>query len=151
VDAWFWIWLVAAVVLSVAEIFTAGFFMLPFGLGAAVAAVLAYFEIALLWQWVAFVGFSSLLLLVLRQFAERITHEAPQKVAGDRLIGKTGVVLQAIDGRAGAGMVRIEREEWRAEAPGSPPLGEGSAVRVVAVEGSHLVVEPCEHPCPEGE
>jgi len=151
VDPWFWIWLVAAVVLSVAEIFTAGLFMLPFGIGAAIAAILAYLEIDLLWQWAAFLGVSVVLLFVLRRFAERITHEPPQKVAGDRLIGKTGTVLESIDGRAGHGMVRVEREQWRAEAPGSPPIARGSAVRVVSVVGTHLVVEPCEHPCPEGE
>ena len=31
---WFWFWVVLAAVLIVLEIFTAGFFMLPFGLPA---------------------------------------------------------------------------------------------------------------------
>ncbi len=59
-ETWFWVWLVAAVVLSVAEIFTAGFFMLPFGIGAAVAAALAYFGLSVAWQWAAFIGVSAL-------------------------------------------------------------------------------------------
>ena len=93
-ETWFWVWLVAAVVLSMAEIFTAGFFMLPFGIGAAVAAALAYFELSLAWQWIAFIGVSTLSFLVLRRFSDRMTHEPPQKVAGDRLIGKNGTVTE---------------------------------------------------------
>jgi membrane protein implicated in regulation of membrane protease activity len=142
VELWFWVWLVAAVLLSVAEMFTAGFFMLPFGIGAAVAAVLAYFEIALVWQWVAFVGLSSLLLFTLRRFSDRMTHEAPMKVAGDRLIGRIGVTTEDIDPGSGTGRVRVDREEWRADASGDISIPMGASISVVAVEGAHLVVEP---------
>ena len=139
----FWVWVVLAVVFSVAEIFTAGFFMLPFGIGAACAAALEFFwpgTIAL--QWIAFVGISSLLLVGLRRFANQVTHEPPIKVAGDRLIGKRGVVIEALEEHDGPGRVRVEREEWRADAPGHPALSVGTAIEVVAVVGTHLVVEP---------
>lgn len=141
-ELWFWVWLVSAVVLSVAEMFTAGFFMLPFGIGAAIAAVLAYFEVALVWQWVAFVGLSSLLLFTLRRFSDRMTHEAPMKVAGDRLIGRIGVTTEDIDPSSGTGRVRVDREEWRADASGDISIPMGSSISVIAVEGAHLVVEP---------
>jgi membrane protein implicated in regulation of membrane protease activity len=140
-DYWFWIWLVAAVLLSVAEIFTAGFFMLPFGIGAAIAAVLAYFGAALVWQWVAFVGISALLLPTLRKFSDRMTHESPMKVAGDRLIGRTGLVIEDIDTTSGSGRVRVDREEWRADPADDVSIAEGTTIVVVAVEGAHLVVE----------
>jgi len=58
-DGWFWVWFVLAAVLSVAELFTAGFFLLPFGIGAGVAALLNLFGVSLAWQWVAFLGTSS--------------------------------------------------------------------------------------------
>jgi membrane protein implicated in regulation of membrane protease activity len=135
-------WLVAAVVLSVAEIFTAGFFMLPFGIGAAIAAVLAYFNVALTWQWVAFVGLSSLLLFTLRRFSDRMTHEPPQKVAGDRLIGRAGIVIETIDSHTGTGRVRVDREEWRADASIDAAIPEGTPITVVSVVGAHLMVEP---------
>lgn len=143
VNIWFWVWLMLAVFLSVAEIFTAGFFLLPFGIGAAVAALLEYvWPGSLTWQWASFVGLSSLLLVVLRRFADRVTHEPPQKVAGDRLLGRTGVVLTPLDPMGSRGMVRVDREEWRADHRGSEVLPEGTRIKVIAVEGTHLIVEP---------
>lgn len=142
-NIWFWVWVALAVILSVAEIFTAGFFMLPFGVGAAAAALLEFiFPGSIAWQWAAFVGLSVLLLVVMRRFAEHVTHEPPQKVAGDRLLGRPGIVIEPLEEHGTRGMVRVDREEWRADAPGHEPLPKGAGVTVVAVEGTHLVVKP---------
>ena len=146
-DAWFWVWLGLAAVFSIAELFTAGFFLLPFGIGAAVAALLNVLSVPLGWQWVAFIGASALSLLLLRRVAERITHESPQMTGGNRLIGKRGVVIETLDHGSGQGRVRVDREDWRADAPGNEPLAAGTHVIVVRVEGTHLVVRPAE----EGE
>jgi len=143
-DSWFWLWLVAAVVLSVAEIFTAGFFLLPFGIGAAVAALLSYFGVSVGWQWVAFLGVSALSLFSLRRFSDRMTHEPPQKVAGNRLIGKEGAVIERIDNHINTGRVRVEREEWVADSEDDVIVEAGTRIRVTGVVGAHLVVEPCE-------
>lgn len=143
VNIWFWVWVALAVILSVAEIFTAGFFLLPFGIGAAVAAALEFFAPGSIgWQWTAFVGISSLMLVVLRRFADRVTHEPPQKVAGDRLLGRVGVVLSDIERDGAGGMVRVDREEWRASHRGAEVLPAGARVTVLAVEGTRLIVEP---------
>lgn len=139
-DVWFWIWSILALILFVAEIFTAGFFMLPFGLGAAVAALLAYLEIPVVWQTVGFIAVSSVAFALLRQLAERLTHEPPQKTGVDRLIGKHGVVTEEIVPDSSYGQVWVEREEWRADAPGEGTLPVGAAVEIYKVEGAHLVV-----------
>lgn len=150
-DYWFWIWVGAAVLLSVAEIFTAGFFMLPIGLGAAVAAVLAWFDVALVWQWVAFLGSSAIFFLALRRVADKLTHEPPQKVGVDRLIGKRGVVIEALLPHSGEGRVRVNREEWRADTPEDGPLPVGTPVVVISVSGTHLVVEPVDESSGDAE
>lgn len=146
-DAWFWVWVGLAAVLSVAEIFTGGFFLLPFGLGAAVAAVANYAGAGIGWQWVTFVGSSAILLLALRHYSDRLTKESPQGVGADRLIGKCGVVTETLDHHAGHGMVRVQREQWRADAPGFEPVPEGTNVTVVRLEGAHLIVRPTEESC----
>jgi membrane protein implicated in regulation of membrane protease activity len=148
-NIWFWVWLALAVILSLGEIFTAGFFLLPFGIGAAIAALLEWlFPGSIAWQWAAFIGVSSLLLIFLRRFAVRISPDSPVRVAGNRLIGKQGIVLRRLDS-AGGGSVRVEREEWRADAPGYEPLEEGALVEVIAVEGTHLLVRPVTEPVVE--
>jgi len=143
-DSWFWLWLVIAVSLSVGEIFTAGFFLLPIGLGAALAAVANLLGLSLAMQWVVFGGASVLMLFTMRRFAEHVTHESPQRVAGDRLIGREGIVIAALRPHNTVGMVRVDREEWRADAIGEDPIVEGARVVVVSVEGTHLIVRPAE-------
>lgn len=140
-NEWFWVWAGLAAVLIVGEIFTAGFFVLPFGIGAAVAAALNYLGVGLGWQWAAFLGASAVLLFSLRRFADRVTHEPPEKVGVDRLIGKKGVVLERIEPARG-GMVRIEREEWRADSADDETIPEGARVVVERIHGTRVVVSP---------
>lgn len=141
---WVWVWVSLAVILSVAEIFTGGFFLLPFGIGAAVAALLQFiWPGSIGWQWAAFIGVSSVLLVTMRRFAEHITdNDVPQTMGGNRLLGKTGVVLDAMEPPECQGLVRVDREEWRAEAPGCSALSKGTLVEVIGVEGAHLIVRP---------
>lgn len=140
---WLWVWVSLAVILSVAEIFTAGFFLLPFGIGAAVAALIELvWPGSLVWEWVAFIGVSLILLPTLRRLANRITHDSPVGVAGNRLIGRTGTVIEEFEEHGRLGRIRVEREEWRADAPGYGALKAGTRVKVVSVEGTHLVVQP---------
>ena len=141
-DTWFWIWVVLAAVLLIAELLTTGLFMLPFGLGAGIAAAMNAAGLELVWQWLGFLGFSLVFFFSLRSLADRLTHEPPIKTGIDRLVGKTGVVIEDLvpDGRTG--MVRVMREDWRADAPGHEPLPTGTQVVVERVEGAHVVVRP---------
>jgi len=142
-DVWFWVWAVAAVVLFVGEIFTAGFFLLPFGVGATVAAVIAFLDFSTGVQWAAFILVSTVAFISLRRLADRLTHEPPEKTGSDRLIGKVGSVIEDLTPHSPAGQVRIDREEWRAEVPGSEEIiPVGTRVTVERVEGTHLVVRP---------
>ena len=139
---WFWIWLVLAAVLIVGEIFTAGFFLLWFGVGSGVAAILALLHAPLWLQWVAFVGVSAILVAVTRPFARRMTTQAPDGIGPDRLIGARGYVRERIDTTAGTGRVTVDRDEWRASPEGGGTIEEGTYVQVLRVDGTHLIVRP---------
>lgn len=139
-DIWVWIWSVLAAALIIGEIFTAGFFLLPFGIGAAVAAAMAYFGLANGWQWAGFLITAVALLLSLRRFADQVTHDPPERMGADRLIGKRGVVIEEVEPNDGRGRVRIEREEWRADSEGTEVIPVGAQVIVDKIVGTHLVV-----------
>lgn len=64
---WFWSWVILAVVFALGESVTGGLFVLPWSAGAALAAVLDAVGVGPGWQWIAFVGLSSALLV----FAQR--------------------------------------------------------------------------------
>ena len=54
-----WIWMIIAALFIIGEIFTAGFFLFCFGIGAAVAGVLALLGVSFGWQLAIFVVVSK--------------------------------------------------------------------------------------------
>lgn len=135
-----WAWIVMAVIFFVAEIFTAGFVLLCFGIGALGAALAAFLGAGLAIQIVVFIAVTIAAVFLARPFAERVSRPGVQQIAGDRMIGKWGVVLQAVDPMAGTGMVRVESERWRAESVEGKELEAGEVVEVVGVDGVRLQV-----------
>ncbi len=141
-EIWRWMWTIFAVVMAIGEIFTAGFFLLPFAIGAGAAAVLAWAGAGVLAQWLVFFGVSVVSLAYLRRFITRQDEAAQPKVGANRWVGEIGQVLQTIDPHTDGGMVRILQEEWRAMA--SQKIEQGTRVVVTEVRGTRLVVEPLE-------
>lgn len=142
-EQWRWIWLGAAVLFGIGEMTSPGsFFLAPFALGAALAAVLAFADVAVVGEWAVFVGISVAAFVALRPLARRLDAQGSSDgVGARRLIGRPGTVIEDIT--AGApGLVRVDREEWRADSPGREPIRSGAAVRVAEVEGTRLIVIP---------
>jgi membrane protein implicated in regulation of membrane protease activity len=144
-ESWRWVWLGVAVLGVVGEIATAGtFFLFPFGIGAAVACVLAFLDVAVGIQWLAFVITSVAAFAATRPLAKRLDRAGPGSVGANRWVGQQGIVLRAIGGEHEHGLVRISGEEWRAQSRENIPVPAGSTVLVVDVVGTRLVVLPLE-------
>lgn len=141
-ELWRWLWTLFAIALGIGEIFTAGFFLLPFAIGGAAAAILAWVSAPIVAQWLVFFGVSVISLVYLRRFIGRQDEGVQPRVGANRWIGSEGVVLQGIDPQTGSGMVRILNEEWRATAPGK--IEAGSRIVVTNVDGARLIVERLE-------
>ena len=145
-----WGWLILAIIFFVGEMLTAGFFLMAFGIGAALAAVAAFLGLDILWQLGIFVAGSAVALLLSRRFAETVTpKEPPARVGIDRVLGQHAVIIEPIDVLHSTGIVRVNAEEWRAipEDP-SQVIPEKQIVQVVAVDGTRLVVRPLDTPTP---
>ena len=145
-DGWRWIWTLTAAAFFVGEMATAGsFFALPFALGASVAAVLSFLGVSVTWEWLAFVGSSAVASAVLWPLGRRLDRRgAPIEgtPGARRWIGQRAEVLQGIPGGvAGTGLIRLEREEWRAESLDGNPIEAGAVVQVVRIDGTRAVVE----------
>ncbi|MDQ3980253.1 MAG: NfeD family protein [Actinomycetota bacterium] len=148
-DTWRWIFLVAAVTLTVGEIAVAGtFFLLPFGVGALAAALAAFAGLSVALEWFIFVVMSAGASAVLWPLGRRLDRNTPhQAIGATRWVGRQALVTRDIPGLPGAtGMVRLDREEWRAESMMGIPIRSGSTVLVSRVDGTHLVVLPLEEP-----
>jgi membrane protein implicated in regulation of membrane protease activity len=136
-----WIWMILAALFVVGEIFTAAFFLLWFGVGAAVAGFLALMGVGAGWQLGVFVVVSFVLFAVSRRFAERVTKKQPPGIGADRFVGEECIVLEKIDNAHNTGRVRMDREEWRAESGSGEVIPVQTRVRVVRLSGTHLVVD----------
>jgi membrane protein implicated in regulation of membrane protease activity len=139
VNLW-WIWMILAALFVVGEIFTAAFFLLWFGVGAAVAGILALAGTGFGLQLAVFIVVSFMLFAVSRKFAERFTKKQPPGIGADRFIGEPCVVLEEIDNARYSGRVRMDREEWRAESEDGEVIPAGRRVVVTRISGTHLVV-----------
>jgi membrane protein implicated in regulation of membrane protease activity len=149
-DLWRWLWLSTAVVFALGEMaIPTSFFLASFALGAVIAAVVAFLGGALLLQWVLFVGVATSALLFLRPLSRRLDRDTADvaNVGANRWVGKLATVINAVpDGPGETGLIRLEREEWRAESTGNYAIAPGTRVRVVRVDGTRMVVEPVEAP-----
>jgi len=138
---YWWIWMIVAAFFIVAEMFTAGFFLLWFAVGAAVAGLLAWMGIGMVPQLASFVVLSLILFFASRPFAERFSKKQPPGIGADRFIGKEGIVLEEINNTADKGRIRMDHEEWRADTEGNTSIAAGTRVVVAGVSGNHLVVK----------
>ncbi|HVM10221.1 MAG TPA: NfeD family protein [Acidimicrobiales bacterium] len=148
-ELWRWIWLVFAVGAAVGEMSIAGsFFLAPFAIGAAAAAASAFLGASVAVEWIIFLVGSIASFAALRPLARRLDAASPQSnVGAQRWSGRQGLVVRDIPGLPGeTGMIRLDREEWRAESLTGQPIRAGSTVLVSRVDGTRLVVIPLDEP-----
>lgn len=152
-DTWRWIWLLVALVLGAAELATPiAFGFLPLGIAAAVAATMAFAGLGVGFEWMAFVLASVAAYAALLPVGRRINrgHGGPASVGAGRWVGRQAVVIDDIPA-LGTGLVRLDREQWRAESDTDTVIPRGSTVLVMKVDGTRLLVLPLELAPPETE
>lgn len=135
----FYIWLTLAIIFTLVEIFTTGFFYACFAVGALAAWGASLISPSPVWQLVVFCLVSVGLIPVTRLFARRVTDESIPQGGADALVGLQGVVLEDIAPHENLGKIRVDNQEWRASAVDD--IKAGSKIKVVAVKGATLVVE----------
>lgn len=123
-------WAIVAVGCLVVELFTGGFFILCFSIGAVFAAIASLFGGFSL-QLCLFAVFSALSIFLVRPFALRCLHrgETPRLSNADALIGRVGIVSQEICA-GGFGRVAIDGDDWKAQADGGEAVPCGTRVIV---------------------
>ncbi|MCP4580902.1 MAG: NfeD family protein [candidate division Zixibacteria bacterium] len=138
-----YVWLILAGVLIIIEIFTAGFFIACFAVGALVAALLSYVtNLSFEWQCGIFAIVSVALIPLARSLGKRMQSDKIPQAGADALVGKTAVVIDTILPRSTRGQIRVDGDVWRAIA--SVEIKEGETVAVVSVKGAMLEVEKTE-------
>jgi membrane protein implicated in regulation of membrane protease activity len=136
------IWLIAAVVFGVGEIFTLSFFLAPFAGGAAVAALVAAAGAGAIASTGVFRLVSLVMLAGLRPIARRHLRQPGQLRTGTAaLVGRDATVVERIANSEGVGCVRIDGEVWTARAYDEDVVIEaGTRVQVLEIRGATALV-----------
>jgi membrane protein implicated in regulation of membrane protease activity len=134
------LWVIAAGLLAVGEIFTLSFFLGPIAVAAGVAAVVALAGGGLAVQWIVFILVSLASLAVLRPVAKRhLRTPGSLRTGTAALVGSPATVLERVD-RDG-GQVKIAGEVWSARAYDDDAAFEaGDRVEVMQIDGATALV-----------
>lgn len=139
-DLWA-IFIVLAVIFAVGEIATTSFFLGPFAISAALAAIADAAGAGVVASWTIFVVGGALLLTFVRPIARRHLYTPPQIRTGTAALqGASGVVLDRIVNDQGVGTVRINGEVWTARSYDEQPIEAGVKVQVVEIRGATALV-----------
>jgi membrane protein implicated in regulation of membrane protease activity len=127
---------------GIGEMLTSGFFLAPFAIGAALAAIVDAAGAPELAAWIVFVLASVGTLGVLRPIALRHMNIPPAiRTGAAALVGKRAVVLERIANNEGVGCVKIDGEVWTARSLDDDQVIEpGTVVDVVQIKGATALV-----------
>jgi membrane protein implicated in regulation of membrane protease activity len=138
------IWLVAAVVLGTAEVFTLTAALGVLGAAALVPAALAALGLPLPLQLLAFALASVFGVVLVRPIAlGHMRRPQLERFGVDALVGKRAFVLREVTDRDG--LVRIGGEDWTARSfDDFTVIPAGAAVNVMRISGTTAYVYPLE-------
>jgi membrane protein implicated in regulation of membrane protease activity len=145
-EEWAWVlWTVLGVILIIAEVFTPGFVLLWFGVGALAAALASFLGAGLAAQFILFITVSSALTALSRTifvnyFASR-DDGGGLKSGAETLPGQVGTVVGSSQGALNEGAVKVFGSVWTAyPSEGEPPLEAGDRVVVESLRGASIYV-----------
>lgn len=146
------VWLVLGIALIIAEVFTLGFVLLWFGVGAMAAALVAFMGFGLVWQFAAFAIVSVALTALSRTIFSKYLHHSEAnslKSGTDSMPGQIGTVTISSKGALKEGAVKVFGSTWTAFPEDEDTvLNEGEKVEVVRVQGSSIYVRPVSRELP---
>lgn len=136
------LWLIAAVVLGIAEVVSLDFVLIMLAAGALAGAGAAALGAPFILQVAAATGVSLLGILAVRPVALRHLRAGPAALTGiDALIGKQVTVLEEVT--ADNGRVKLNGEIWSAQLEEAwDPLDVGSTGTVIAIRGATAIIRP---------
>ena len=141
-DAWI-VWLGVACLLGIGEMHQGGFYLAPFALGAAGAAVVGLLGVGVLLSAIVFAAGSGIVFATLRPVARRHLRLPPSIRTGTAaLVGRHAMVLERIANDEGVGCVKIDGGEvWTARSYAEDEvIDAGERVEVVEIKGATALV-----------
>ncbi len=137
------IWIILGIILSIMEVFTPGFLIINFGLGAIITGIISLLGIGLKAQLAVFSIISLTFFILSRKIASKIlSKDKPEaRTNVEALKGKFALVTEKIEGNLSPGMIKVGGEEWSAIGEVDGEIEVGEKVSIVGIEGNKLIVK----------
>jgi membrane protein implicated in regulation of membrane protease activity len=137
------IWLIAGLVMFVAEMLIPGFLVACLGVGCLGASVAALVGGGLTCQLTVFSVATMAALFALRPLMLKYAYRkgGGEATNVDAMAGKVGMVLETIEPISGKGRIKIGGENWKAVSTDGATILKDRKVRVTGVEGVTVTVE----------
>ncbi len=140
-----WLWLILLIVFIITEILTLGLTTIWFACGAAVALILAGVGTSFPVQLIVFLIVSFVMLLAIRPLAGSRFNNRRTATNVDSMIGREGVVSEAINNLTAEGAAFVSGQEWSARSTDPDVvIPKDAHIVVESVEGVKLIVRPKE-------
>lgn len=135
------IWLLVSGLFVIFEMFTVGFLVFWFAIGALVALVVSFFVESIIVQTVFFLVSSTILILFTRPLVDKFVKKDFIPTNADSIIGKKAIVTKEINSENNSGQVKINGEVWSAKGDDGVTYEKGSEVKVVAIDGVKAIIK----------
>lgn len=137
------VWISIAVVMAVGEAATNQLVSIWFVVGALCAAVSSLITSSVLVQVIVFIVVTCGTLIATKPLVDKYKKGHKEvKTNSDRFIGQTGVMLTDIDTLETVGQVKVSGEVWTAKLKNPTPVKKDDKVKILAIEGVKMIVEP---------
>ena len=136
-------WVIAGIILLIAEIATPGGFILAsIGLSSFGGSIMAYWNYSFKMQLLGFSILTMVIFFGIRPFYLKylIGLEAKVGIGINAYIGKEYKVIEEIDNSENTGRLQIRGESWRARSDSGEKIKIDSIVKVIRIEGSTMIV-----------
>ena len=137
------VWIGFVIFMLLCEGFTTQLVSIWFAVGALCAAVSSLITSFVLVQVIVFIVVTCGTLIATKPLVDKYKKgHKDVKTNSDRLIGQTGVMLTDIDTLEAVGQVKVSGEVWTAKLKNPTPVKKDDKVKILAIEGVKMIVEP---------
>ena len=134
-------WLIVAGLFFVGEIFTLGFLIFWFGIGALFAMIVSFFTTNIIIQTTVFLITSTIFILATKPLVKKFVDVKKTNTNVFSIIGKKALVIKDIDPIHSSGQIKLNGEVWSAETENDEIIKEGSEVEVLKINGVKAIVK----------
>ena len=135
------IWLIAAGIFFIFEIYTVGFLVFWFGIGALAAMIVSFFTSNVAIQATVFLITSTVLILLTKPLVDKFIGDKKTPATNAfSIIGKKAIVTEEINNTNGTGQIKVNGEVWSARCEYNEIIPKDTEVEISKISGVKAVV-----------